>query len=178
MEDASDVAVLPEAVDAPLGLRTVDWLKRRMKELLRVGRVSVAVAPVNVCMLDVAALVLVLVLVLAGMELLKLPGAGKSLRSGSYARLFAKSSKLTEGRKSYDEDVCVGSTGSFGGSGCLEKLNRGFDGPERVLPSFIEVGRKERPSVAGTLGVNPLLATLHTDVSPAYRFHSIVPSCK
>ena len=89
IEDASD------AVDAArLGLREVDWLKRRMNELLRVGRVSVVGASVNACMLDV----LLLAGAVAGV--LKLPGAGKSLRFGSYERLFAKSSKLTAGRKS------------------------------------------------------------------------------
>jgi len=114
-----------------------------MKELLRVGRASVAEGPVKACMLGV----LVLLAVLGGTGLLKLPGTGKSLRLGSYVKLFAKSSKLTEGRKSY---VPVGSTGSFGGSGCLEKLKRGFDGPERVVASFDRVGRKERPSAEGT----------------------------
>jgi hypothetical protein len=69
MEDAS------EAVGAMRGFRAVDWLKRRMKELLRVGRASVAGAPVNACMLGV--------LLLAGTGALKLPGAGKSLRAGS-----------------------------------------------------------------------------------------------
>jgi hypothetical protein len=77
IDDASDAAVLVEAVDAPLGFLVVDWLKRRMKELLRVGRESAAggVAPVNDCMLGV--------LLLTGTVLLKLPGAGKSLRLGS-----------------------------------------------------------------------------------------------
>jgi len=96
MDDASEATVLLDAVDAPLGFLAVDWLKRRMKELLRVGRASEVGAAVKACTFGV----LMLVLVLAGTELLKLPGAGKSLRSGSYARLLAKSSKLTEGRKS------------------------------------------------------------------------------
>jgi hypothetical protein len=65
----------PDAVDAPLGFRAVDWLKRRMNELLRVGRESVG-APVNDC-------IVLLALLLAGTLLLKVPGAGKSLRLGS-----------------------------------------------------------------------------------------------
>lgn len=48
-----------------------------MKELLRVGRASDVGAWVNACMLGV------LLLVGAGAEALKLPGAGKSLRFGS-----------------------------------------------------------------------------------------------
>jgi hypothetical protein len=116
------------------------------------------------------------VLELAGMELLKLPGAGKSLRSGSYARLFAKSSKLTEGRKSYDDDeavVCVGSVCSFGGSGWWEKLKRGFAGPARVAASFafVRVGRNERPSVEATEATLVPLATL---ISPI-RLDIITP---
>lgn len=74
IEAASEATVDAEAVEAPLGFLLVDWLKRRMKELLRVGRES-AGTPVNACMLGV--------LVLAGTVLLKVPGAGKSLRSGS-----------------------------------------------------------------------------------------------
>lgn len=77
IDAASEVTVLPDTVEAPLGIRVVDWLKRRMKELLRAGRASLEGAPVNVCMLGV------LVLVLAGTLALKLPGAGKSLRLGS-----------------------------------------------------------------------------------------------
>jgi hypothetical protein len=72
MDEASEVTVLADAVEAPLGFRAVDWLKRRMKELLRTGRASVGGALVNACML-----------VLAGTLPLKLPGAGKSLRLGS-----------------------------------------------------------------------------------------------
>jgi hypothetical protein len=121
------------AIEAMLGFLAVDWLNRRMKELLRVGRPSVEGAPVKAGMADVV--------LLAGT-------AGKSLRLGSYERLFAKSSKLTEGRKSY---VSVGSRGSLGGSGCLEKLKRGFEGPGRVVASFAGVGRKERLSREGTL---------------------------
>ena len=71
IDDASD------AVEARLGFRDVDWLKRRMKELLRVGRASVAGGSVDACMLGV------LLLVGAGAGALKLPGAGKSLRFGS-----------------------------------------------------------------------------------------------
>jgi hypothetical protein len=71
IDDASE----PDAVDAPLGFRAVDWLKRRMNELLRAGRVS-AGAPVNAC-------IVLLALLLAGTLLLNVPGAGKSLRSGS-----------------------------------------------------------------------------------------------
>jgi hypothetical protein len=56
------------------GLRVFDWLKRRMNELLRAGRVSSWPA-VNGCMLDAV--------LLGGAVLLKLPGTGKSLRSGS-----------------------------------------------------------------------------------------------
>lgn len=91
MDDVSAVTVEPDAVDAPLGFLLLDWLKRRAKELLRAGRVSVA-APENDCML--------VVLLLAGTLLLKEPGAGKSLRVGSYERLFARSSKFTDGRNS------------------------------------------------------------------------------
>jgi hypothetical protein len=65
----------PDVVDAPLGFLAVDWLKRRMNELLRVGRESVGV-PVNDC-------IVLLALSLAGALLLKDPGAGKSLRVGS-----------------------------------------------------------------------------------------------
>lgn len=149
MEEVSEAVVLPDAVDAPLGFLAVDWLNRRMNELLRVGRASVAGAPEKFCMLGM--------LVFGTAGLLKLPGAGKSLRLGSYERLFAKSSKLTEGRKSY---VSVGSTGSLGsGSGCFEKLKRGFDGPERALPSLARVGRKERFSTEATLVP---LAILHS----------------
>jgi hypothetical protein len=72
IDEASEVTVLPDAVEAPLGFRAVDWLKRRMKELLRVGRASAGGAPVNACMV-----------VLAGTLPLKLPGAGKSLKLGS-----------------------------------------------------------------------------------------------
>lgn len=91
--EESEVKVLADAVDdAPLGCLLVGWLKRRMKELLRAGRDSVVGVAVNVGML--------FVLLLAGRLLLKEPGAGKSLRLGSYERLLAKSSKLTEGRKS------------------------------------------------------------------------------
>jgi hypothetical protein len=43
---------------------------------------------------------LLAVVLLAGTLALNEPGAGKSLRAGSYARLLAKSSKLTVGRKS------------------------------------------------------------------------------
>jgi hypothetical protein len=125
--------VVSEAAAPMLGLRAVDWLNRRMKELLRVGRASVVGAPVKGCMAGVV--------LLAGT-------AGKSLRVGSYERLFAKSSKLTEGRKSY---VSVGSRGSLGASGCLEKLKRGFEGPGRVVASFAGVGRKERLSREGAL---------------------------
>jgi hypothetical protein len=64
-----------EAVGVTSGFRAVDWLKRRMKELLRVGRESAAGVVVNACMLGV--------LVLAGTGALKLPGAGKSLSVGS-----------------------------------------------------------------------------------------------
>lgn len=64
-----------EAVEATLAFRAVDWLKRRTNELLRVGRASPAVAPALVCMFGV--------LLLTGTEVLKVPGAGKSLRSGS-----------------------------------------------------------------------------------------------
>ena len=74
IDDVSELTVLVEAVDAPLGFLLVDWLKRRMKELLRAGRASGG-APVKDCMLGV--------LVLAGRLLLKEPGAGKSLRAGS-----------------------------------------------------------------------------------------------
>lgn len=74
IDDASEVKVEAEAVDAPLGFLLLDWLKRRMNELLRVGRESTG-APVNDCMLEVLAV--------AGTLLLKVPGAGKSLRSGS-----------------------------------------------------------------------------------------------
>lgn len=56
------------------GLRVLDWLKRRMKELLRSGCASFRPAR-NGCMLGVA--------LLGGAVLLKLPGAGKSLRLGS-----------------------------------------------------------------------------------------------
>lgn len=100
IDAASETPAEPEAVEAPLGFLLVDWLKRRMKELLRVGRVSVGApvapvtpaAPVKACMLGA--------LVLEGTLLLNVPGAGKSLKSGLYERLLAKSSKLTEGRKS------------------------------------------------------------------------------
>jgi hypothetical protein len=85
----------PEAVGAPLGFLAVDWLKRRTKELLRVGRVSVGV-PVKDGML----LLLPEAVLSAGTPVLNVPGAGKSLRAGSYERLLAKSSKLTVGRKS------------------------------------------------------------------------------
>lgn len=78
MDDASAVNAEPEAVEAPLGFLLFDWLKRRAKELLRAGRVSVA-ADVKDCMLGL----LVLALVLAGTLLLKEPGAGKSFRVGS-----------------------------------------------------------------------------------------------
>lgn len=61
------------------GLRVLDWLKRRMNELLRDGRVSVWAAA-NGCMFDTAAAAAA---VLGGAVLLKLPGAGKSLRLGS-----------------------------------------------------------------------------------------------
>ena len=83
------------------GLRVFDWLKRRIKELLRDGRVSPWPA-VNGCMFGVLPLT-------GGWVLLKLPGTGKSLRLGSYVRLLAKSSKLTVGRKSYESPVSVGS---------------------------------------------------------------------
>lgn len=56
------------------GLRVFDWLKRRMNELLRAGRVSPWPA-VKGCMFDAV--------LLGGAVLLKLPGAGKSLRAGS-----------------------------------------------------------------------------------------------
>jgi hypothetical protein len=47
--------------------------------------------------------------------------------------------------------VPEGSAGAvFGGSGCLEKLKRGFDGMGRVAASF-GVGRKERLSTEATL---------------------------
>lgn len=75
LEAGGGIVDASEAVDAMLGLRAVDWLKRRMNELLRVGRESVAAPPVNACMLGV--------LLLAGTGVLKLPGAGKSLRLGS-----------------------------------------------------------------------------------------------
>ena len=71
IEDVSE----PDAVDAPLGFRAVDWLKRRMNELLRVGRESVG-APVNDC-------IVLLALLLPGTSVLNVPGAGKSLRLGS-----------------------------------------------------------------------------------------------
>jgi hypothetical protein len=66
---------MSEAVGAASGFRAVDWLKRRMNELLRVGRESAAGVAVKACMLGV--------LVLAGTGALKLPGAGKSLSVGS-----------------------------------------------------------------------------------------------
>lgn len=69
-----EVSVLLEAVDAPLGFLVPVWLKRRMKELLRAGRLS-AGAVVKVFMFGI--------LVLEGTLLLKEPGAGKSLRLGS-----------------------------------------------------------------------------------------------
>lgn len=69
-----EVSVPLEAVEAPLGFLVPVWLKRRMKELLRAGRLS-AGAVVKVCMLGM--------LVLEGTLLLKEPGAGKSLRLGS-----------------------------------------------------------------------------------------------
>lgn len=79
--DAASLVVLPGATEAPLGFLAVDWLKRRMKELLRVGRDSEEGSPVNVCIFGV--LVLVGAFTLVGTLLLKVPGAGKSLRLGS-----------------------------------------------------------------------------------------------
>jgi hypothetical protein len=69
------------------GLRVFDWLKRRMNELLRDGRVSPWPA-VNGCMFGVCVLlllvvVLALALALSGTVLLKVPGTGKSLMLGS-----------------------------------------------------------------------------------------------
>jgi hypothetical protein len=74
----------PDAVEAPLGFLAVDWLKRRTKELLRAGRVSVG-APVNGCMLLLLLLLLLLLRVVlsAGTLVLNVPGAGKSLSAGS-----------------------------------------------------------------------------------------------
>lgn len=73
IDDASEANVEVDAVDAALGFLLLDWLKRRMNELLRVGRVSGG-APVKDGMVEAAA---------AGTLVLKVPGAGKSLRSGS-----------------------------------------------------------------------------------------------
>ena len=144
----------PDAVEAPLGFLAVDWLKRRTKSLLRVGGLSVGV-PVNDGML-----LLLGVVVLAGTLALNVPGAGKSLRAGSYARLLAKSSKLTAGRKSYEPMLSVGSSFAGPGCGCLVKLKRGFEGTVRVAAvSFAGVGRKERVSREATLA--PLAILLH-----------------
>lgn len=73
--DVSELTVLAEAVDAPLGFLLPVWLKRRRNELLRAGRESGGAAPVKACMLGT--------LVLDGTVLLNEPGAGKSLRLGS-----------------------------------------------------------------------------------------------
>lgn len=144
----------PDAVEAPLGFLAVDWLKRRTKSLLRVGGLSVGV-PVNDGML-----LLLGVVVLAGTLALNVPGAGKSLRAGSYARLLAKSSKLTAGRKSYEPVLSAGSSFAGPGCGCLVKLKRGFEGTVRVAAvSFAGVGRKERVSREATLA--PLAILLH-----------------
>jgi len=73
IEDVSE----PDAVDAPLAFLAVDWLKRRAKELVRVGYGSTGLlvkgcmgcscsCPLPPVTLDV-----------------KVPGAGKSLRVGS-----------------------------------------------------------------------------------------------
>lgn len=59
------------------GLRVFDWVKRRMNELLRDGRVSPWLV-VKGCIFEV-----VVVVVLGCAVLLKEPGAGKSLRLGS-----------------------------------------------------------------------------------------------
>jgi len=77
MEGASAAKVLLEDVEAPLGCRVVGWLKRRTNELERAGRASAAGGAVKDCMLGAV--------LLLGKLLLKVPvpGAGKSLRSGS-----------------------------------------------------------------------------------------------
>ena len=120
------------------GRLVADWLKRRLKELLRAGRVSGSAAVAG-CMPGMLGVVV-------------LAGTGKSLRLGSKARLLAKSSKLTEGRKSKEPAEPVLSRSALAGSGCLEKLKRGLAGAARVEGSEAGVGRKERPSTEGTPG--------------------------
>ena len=72
---------------------------------------------------------------------------------------MAKSSKFTDGRKSYVLGASV--TSSFAGSGwwCLEKLKRGFEGTRRVVVSFAGVGRKVRVSTEATLAPLAILFT-------------------
>jgi hypothetical protein len=76
MDEASAANVLLDAVDEPLGCLLVGWLKRRMNELLRVGRDSAVGGAVKADMLVVVLLAELLLLA-------KDPGAGKSLRAGS-----------------------------------------------------------------------------------------------
>ena len=71
-----------------------------------------------------------------------IPGAGKLSRSGSYEVMLAwKSSKLTEGRKSWEPALSL----LFVPSRVVEKLNLGFcDGTGcPSTDSLAEVGRKE-----------------------------------
>jgi N-acyl-D-aspartate/D-glutamate deacylase len=87
-------------------LAVLDWLKRRMSAVLRAGRASVPVPGANASARMFAYVATCVAGAVVG-AVGKMPtpppppGAGKSLRLGSYEEMLAwNSSKLTEGRKS------------------------------------------------------------------------------
>ena len=100
----------------------LDWLKRRISEVLRAGRVSAVLlakgegaycVEVEGCC-DGAAM-------WDEASVDESGGCGKWLRTGSYWRLFAKSSKVTSGMKSKRSPA---SAGASGGCACDVKLKR------------------------------------------------------
>ena len=131
IEDGSGGALVGPVVDG-----FFVWLNLRIKEALRAGRVSVPVPGANASgPMFVRGTAVVADVVAGSMPTPPPPGAGKSLRSGSYAEMLAcKSSKLTEGRKLSLKSL---------DAACGPKLKRGLLGA-RVETSLVAAGRKER----------------------------------
>jgi hypothetical protein len=105
----------------------LDWLKRRSRDVLRAGRESAAGA--GGAFIDAAGPVGLTGFCDGGREAMcgagggsedESGGLGKLLRTGSYARLLAKSSNVTSGMKL---KCSPASTGMLGGA-CLLKLKR------------------------------------------------------
>lgn len=95
--------VSAEGIEEVVLVKLRDWLNWRIRDELRAGRCSVPVPGVNMSepiVMWVAGWVAEAVGLLSS-PAPPPPGAGKSLRMGSYAEMLAwKSSKLTDGKKS------------------------------------------------------------------------------